>query len=118
MRLEAISTGFSTEIVEMSSDREAGFLVAPTPEQSLEAERELMMCSIAQAEIALSNAGLLIDVEALMAQESTPAAVKIAWRRAVTVKRTGETVAYVAQALSLFPETVDDLFRDAMTINL
>lgn len=87
----------------------------PTPEDLLEQEREAMIASRFQAKAALLGAGLLDDVEALIAN-SDDRFLQIAWNEAIEYRRTSPTILAMAQALSLTDEQVDDLFRLAMTI--
>ena len=66
-----------------------------------------------QAMAALLNAGLLDDVDAIMAEASTPALYKLAWREATEFERASPTIAALADRLQLTPAQVDALFIDA-----
>lgn len=89
---------------------------APTPDDLLAAERSSMTCSRFQAKAALSQAGLLEQVETLMADPTTPVITRLAWQDAQEFQRASPTIAAMAQALSLTDAQLDDLFRDAMGI--
>lgn len=66
-----------------------------------------------QAMAALLHAGLLDDVDAIMADASTPPLYKLAWREATEFERTSPTIAALADRLQLTSEQVDALFIDA-----
>lgn len=89
--------------------------VLPDPAEALEAERSTMVASRFQAKAALHAAGLLDQVETMIADSGDPM-LQIAWAEAVEYRRTSPTILAMAQALNLSPEQVDDLFRHAMTI--
>ncbi len=63
-----------------------------------------------QAKAALLDAGLLPQVESMMAQDSTPALAKLAWSTAQVFNRTSPTVAAMASALGLTDAQIDALF--------
>lgn len=69
-----------------------------------------------QARAALLGAGLLDDVEALMASPATPAIHRLAWTDAVEFRRDSPTIAAVAAALSLSDAQLDGLFTVAAGI--
>lgn len=70
-----------------------------------------------QARAALLAAGLLDQVEALMANESTPAIAKLAWADAQEFKRNSPTVNALAASLQLTEAQLDELFTAAATID-
>ncbi len=63
-----------------------------------------------QAKAALLDAGLLPQVESIMAQDSTPALAKLAWATAQVFNRSSPTVAAMASALGLTDAQIDALF--------
>ena len=69
-----------------------------------------------QARAALHLAGLLPQVEALMADPATPALARLAWTDAQEFRRTSPTVAAMAGALGLSDEQLDGLFTSAAGI--
>lgn len=69
-----------------------------------------------QAKAALHQAGLLAQVEALMASESTPMLARLAWADAQEFRRTSPTVAAMAAALGLDDAALDALFTQAASI--
>lgn len=69
-----------------------------------------------QARAALMQAGLLDDVEALMANPATPAIQRLAWADAQEFRRSSPTVAAMAAALGLSSAQVDALFEQAAGI--
>jgi hypothetical protein len=70
-----------------------------------------------QARAALHLAGLLDDVEALMAAPGTPALAKLAWADAQEFKRTSPTVQTMAAAIGLTEAQLDELFTTAAGID-
>ena len=69
-----------------------------------------------QAKAALSNAGLLTQVETMMADPATPAIYKLAWNDALTFERNSQTVTVMAQSLNLTSAQLDALFTAAAQI--
>lgn len=69
-----------------------------------------------KASRALLRAGLLDDVEAIMADPTTPREMVLAWNRATEFERSSPTVAAIAAALGLSDAEVDALFIDAAAI--
>ena len=63
-----------------------------------------------QARVALEEAGLLADVEALVANPSTPAAIRQAWEYTLKFTRQSPSILAVAQALGWSDQVLDDLF--------
>ena len=70
-----------------------------------------------QARAALLLAGLLDDVEALMAAPDTPALAKLAWADAQEFKRNSPTVQAMAAAIGLTEAQLDELFTTAAGID-
>ena len=69
-----------------------------------------------QARVALYAAGLLSQVEALMADPETPEPARIAWEYATVFERTSPFIASLAPALSLTEEQIDALFLAASQV--
>ena len=69
-----------------------------------------------QARLALHQAGLLGQVEALMASPETPAAIRITYEDATEWWRDDPIIQAIGPALGLTPGQVDDLFVTASTI--
>jgi len=69
-----------------------------------------------QARAALHLAGLLDDVEALMAAPDTPALAKLAWADAQEFKRNSPTMLAMAAELGLTETQLDELFTVAAGI--
>jgi AraC-like DNA-binding protein len=69
-----------------------------------------------QARAALHLAGLLDDVEAMMALPETPALAKLAWADAQEFKRNSPTVLAMSSALGMTEAQLDDLFTAAAGI--
>jgi len=70
-----------------------------------------------QARAALMLAGLLDDVEALMAAPGTPALAKLAWEDAQEFKRSSPTVLAMSSALGMTEAQLDELFTTAAGID-
>ena len=87
---------------------------AITEAQALSAERAAMVCSRFQAKAALLAAGMLDDVEAVMATADPLA--RMAWADATEFRRNSPTIAALAIIAGLTETQVDDLFRVAITI--
>ena len=69
-----------------------------------------------QAKAALSNAGLLAQVETLMSDPAINPIARLAWSDAQEFHRTSPTVAAMAQALGLSAAQLDALFAAAAEI--
>ena len=69
-----------------------------------------------QAKAALHGAGLLAQVEAIMADVDTPMFTRLAWQDAQEFRRASPTVAAMAQALGLDAAALDALFITAAGI--
>ena len=63
-----------------------------------------------QARMALHSAGLLISVDALMADSQTDPAAKIAWEYATSIERRSPFISALAPALGLSDAQIDDIF--------
>lgn len=82
--------------------------------EALLAERQSMVVSRFQARAALHIAGLLAQAEQAIAGAGTLA--QLAWQDAQEFRRNSPTVAAIAETLALTDEQLDDLFRQAATI--
>lgn len=63
-----------------------------------------------QAKLALLQAGLLDDVDAVIAAEATPKSIKIEWEYASEVQRDWVNTLGLAEMLGLTDAQLDDLF--------
>lgn len=70
-----------------------------------------------QARAALHLAGLLEQVEAMIADPATPVLAKLAWQDAQEFKRTSPTIAAMSAGLGLTEQQLDDLFTTAAGID-
>ena len=86
-----------------------------TPEQ-LQDWRENAEVSAYQAFAALEGAGYLDQVEGMMGDTKTPKRTRLAFHKAQVFKRNSPTVANIAAVLGLTEAQIDDLFREAATI--
>jgi hypothetical protein len=66
-----------------------------------------------QAREAIRRAGLMPQVEALIADPQTPELIRSAWEYALKFKRRSPTILAVADALGWTSEQLDDLFIEA-----
>lgn len=80
------------------------------------AARETAVVSRFQARAALYQAGLLAQVEALMAHPDTPELTRLAWTDAQEFKRLSPTVLAMSMALGLDDAALDALFASAALI--
>jgi len=69
-----------------------------------------------QAKAALLEAGLLDQIETMMADAKTPRIVKLAWSEALTFERKSPTVQSLSAALGLDDDELDALFSAAAQI--
>jgi len=76
-----------------------------------------MTVSAYQGRVALLNAGLLDDVEALVAAPETAREVKLAWEYATEWYRTSPLIISLAASLSLTEAQLDDLFAAGAQIH-
>jgi len=92
-----------------------------TPEELAErilAWRQTATCTPFQGRIALANANLMPQIEAMMNDSSTPYETKTAWEYALVWNRTSPLIESLGAALSLTPQQIDDLFRAAALIEV
>lgn len=91
---------------------------AELEQEALEAWRDSAEVTPYQAQVALLRAGLLDEVEAIMASEDTPRETKLAWKSSRMFARRSPLIAGLQghPLLELNDEQVDDLFRDADTV--
>ncbi|NBT32930.1 MAG: hypothetical protein EBT13_13795 [Rhodobacteraceae bacterium] len=82
---------------------------------SAAASRARMTVSRFQAKAALMQAGLLPQIETLMA--SADPIAQLAWAEAVEFRRDSPTIAALAASAGLSETQIDDLFRAAMSIS-
>ena len=78
--------------------------------------RSSASCTPFQGKAALFQAGLLDDVEALIANAATDTLTKLAWANAVEWKRNSPMITSLATALNMADTQVDDLFKAASQI--
>lgn len=92
--------------------------VPPTEEEkaamALERERAGMVVSRFQARAALLQAGLLEQAEAAVAESDVIA--QLAWADAQEFRRNSPTVATMSAKLGMTDDQLDELFRQAATI--
>lgn len=79
-------------------------------------KRNTMVVSPFQAKAALLNAGLLDDVEAIIASPDTDRMVVLAWANALEYKRLSPMVASIASSLGWSDSQLDELFIQAAII--
>jgi hypothetical protein len=82
----------------------------------IEIERQNMVVSRFQAKAALEAAGLLTQVETMMADAATPAVARLAWQDALEFRRLSPTILSMGSALGLTELQLDDLFEAAKGI--
>jgi hypothetical protein len=85
----------------------------PTPEEVLASERSRMVCTPAQMRLALMDAGVLDQVQAIA--DSDPKA-SIVWEYATRIVRNSPLIDALGAENGFTPEEVDDLFRQATKI--
>ena len=81
---------------------------------AIDAQREAMVVSPFQAKTALEAAGLLTQVEGIIA--AADATTQRAWSEAVEFKRLSPTILALANSIGLTDTQIDDLFRSAAGI--
>lgn len=76
--------------------------------------------SAVQFRVQASRAGILNEIEAIIADPATDAEVKIAWEHAREFERASPTIEALRQhaSIDLTAEEVDDLFRQAADIKV
>lgn len=88
----------------------------PTPQESVDIYREDNVVSRYQAIMALYNAGLLADVEALMSDPGTDKAIVIAYQETESFHRMSTSLLAAQSLLGWTDAQVDTLFEDAKAI--
>lgn len=83
----------------------------PAPEEILAAERAGMICTPAQMRLALHRMGLLSQVQTIA--DGDPEA-SIVWEYATKIVRNSPLIE--ALGTDFTPEEIDDIFREAMTV--
>lgn len=76
--------------------------------------RQSVRCTPFQGRMALSEAGLLNKVQAVVDAANASDEMKIAWEYAVEWRRASPMISALAQALKISDEQVDELFNRAM----
>lgn len=99
----------------MSELHEPEVAIETHAEWALRRRRERMVASPFQARAALQEAGLLPQVETMMAAPEADPIAKLAWETASEFRRFSPTVQQVAAQLGLTDEDLDALFEQAMT---
>lgn len=69
-----------------------------------------------QAKAALTNAGLIGQVESLMTDPATPEIYVLAWSETLHFERNSPSVLAIAGAIGLTDSQIDDLFLSAASI--
>ena len=87
----------------------------PTDEEIIAAERATWVVSRFQAKAALYSAGLLDEVEAALAADGN-FIHQLAWNEAIEFRRDSPTISLIARELELDEQSIDDLFRLALSI--
>lgn len=100
---------------------ENGVLVEMTPEEIAEWQTSFPVVvpveiSMRNAEIVMLRAGILDDVQAIMASDMPTAEAKIDWARATTLRRDHAMLAAVGSLLGLTTEQIDALFIEGAAI--
>lgn len=88
----------------------------PQPEIDLNNWRNSTACTPFQGRMALVNAGLMAQVEAIIADAATPQETKIAWEYAIEWRRMSPMIDSLASTIGLTAEQIDDLFQAALVI--
>ena len=83
---------------------------------ALIAARASMVISPFQARAALAAAGLLSQVEAMMADPATQEITRLAWQHAQEFRRTSPTLLALSSQLGLDDTALDELFANAAGI--
>lgn len=91
---------------------------AELEQEALEAWRDSAEVTPYQAKVALLRAELLDEVETIMEDSETPRETKLAWQFSRSFARRSPLIAALQghPLLSLSDEQVDDLFREADTV--
>jgi hypothetical protein len=85
-------------------------------EQRLQQKRQAMIVTPFQAKVALLNAGVLDEVQALISAPTTDLKIVLAWSNVTRFERLSPMVAGIATALGWTDEELDDLFDAAAQI--
>jgi hypothetical protein len=85
-------------------------------EQRLQAKRQSMVVTPFQAKAALLDAGLLGDIETLIADPATDRKVVLAWNNVQNFERLSPMITGIATALGWSNEQLDALFEAASQI--
>jgi hypothetical protein len=85
-------------------------------EVDLEFARFRMRVTPLQFRMALYDAGLLDECEAIVADPATPKAARLAWEYAITIERNNPFIDQFATVLGLTHEQVDAVFEAAAQI--
>lgn len=88
----------------------------PQPEIDLQNWRNSTACTPFQGRMALFNANLMTQVEAIIADAATPQETKIAWEYAIEWRRMSPMIVTLGATLNLTDSQIDDLFKDAQSI--
>lgn len=89
----------------------------PQPEIDLLNWRYATTCTPFQGRMALINAGLLSQVDAIIANPATPQETKIAWEYAILWERMSPMIINLGAELGLTETQIDNLFIDAQSIS-
>lgn len=79
--------------------------------------RNATTCTPFQGRMALLNAGLLTQVETIIADPNTPQETKIAWEYAIDWSRMSPMIINLGSELGLTDTQIDDLFTSAQSIS-
>jgi len=87
-------------------------------QETIEARRQGMRCSMRQARLALAEQGLLSQVQDAISliPEPDKTKVEIEWEYASTIDRNSSWVSVLQPALGLSDEQVDSLFKTAISL--
>lgn len=89
----------------------------PQPEIDLLNWRSSASCTPFQGRMALMNAGLLVQVDAIIADPVTSQETKIAWEYAILWERMSPMIINIGAELGLTETQIDNLFIDAQSIS-
>lgn len=101
-----------SDTAKIGDSYENGEFISPPPDP----EPVPQVVSRFQGRAALHKSGLLKQVETIIADPETDPMVVIAWQDATEFRRDSPTVAALAVPLGLSETDLDDLFRQAITI--
>lgn len=89
----------------------------PQPAIDLLNWRYSLTCTPFQGRMALINADLLAQVDAIIADPATPQETKVAWEYAIMWERMSPMIINLGTQLGLTETQIDDLFMDAQSIS-